>query len=208
MKVIDFKSTIKWYDKNAKKYGSNLQPLLSQDLADGFINLVGKNKTILDAGCAAGRDSDYFFNNGLNVIGVDLSDGLIKIAKEKYPKINFIKADFRKLPFNNDYFDGIWAYASLVHMDKLEDTQSALSEFKRVLKKDGILYVYIKTNIKETDVVSDKLSSHPRFFRYYTKEQIEKLVTDLNFKIFSSDYSEDLVGRKEVQWFGIFARKN
>ncbi|MFA6007984.1 MAG: class I SAM-dependent methyltransferase [Candidatus Shapirobacteria bacterium] len=208
MKVVDSKSTIKWYDANAKDYALNSQPYLSKDLADRFIDLVGIDKTILDAGSAAGRDSGYFFSKGLNVVGVDLSDGLVKIAKEKYPKISFIKADFKKLPFNDNYFDGIWAHASLVHMDKVEDTQFAIEEFKRVLKKDGILYIYVKTSKKETDIVSDKLSNHSRFFRYYSKKQIEGLITGLDFRILSSEFDEDLAGRKEVRWVAIFAKKS
>jgi len=169
---------------------------------------VGMHKKILDAGSAAGRDSNYFFNKGLNVVGVYLSNELIKIAKEKYPKISFIKADFKNLPFKNNYFDGVWAHASLVHMDKTEDTQMALKEFKRVLKRNGILYVYVKTNKKETDIVSDKLSNHFRFFRYYSKKQIEGLIRDLDFKILSSEFDEDLAGRKEVRWVAIFAKKS
>jgi len=83
----------------------------------------------------------------------------------------------------------------------------AIKEFRRVLKRDGILYVYVKTSEKETDIVSDKLSNHSRFFRYYSKEQIEGLIRHLDFEILSSEYDEDLAGRKEVRWVAIFARK-
>lgn len=154
---------------------------------------------ILDAGSAAGRDSHYFFQKGLRVTGVDLSEGLLKIAVKKYPEIEFVKADFRKLPFENNYFNGIWAHASLVHMDKLADTIDSLKEFKRILKMDGILYVYVKTDKRETSIVNDKLSGHDRFFRYYSKKQIEQLIKTLNFKIISSEFDKDLAGRTGVR---------
>ena len=207
MKAVDSKSTIRWYDANAETYASNIEPYISIALANKFIKLLGKGKKILDAGSAAGRDSHYFFNKGLEVTGVDLSEELIEIARKKCPEIEFIKADFRKLPFEDNFFDGVWAHAALVHMEKIEDIKRALKEFKKVLKKDGILYVYVKTGKKETDIVSDKLSGHKRFFRYYSKEQIEGLIKELNFKIISSEFDKDLAGRIDVQWIAVFARK-
>jgi len=66
-------------------------------------HLVG-NGTVLDAGCGAGRDTNILANIGFSTIGIDVSRGLIRLAKQKFPKLNFIIGDIRKLPFSDDYF--------------------------------------------------------------------------------------------------------
>jgi ubiquinone/menaquinone biosynthesis C-methylase UbiE len=207
MNRIDSESTLSWYDTNAKNYASNIEPYISIALADTFVKLLGEGKNILDAGSAAGRDTNYFLHKGLKVTGVELSKELNKIAKEKYPEIDFVNTDFRKLPFEKNSFDGVWAHASLVHMQKVKDVKTSLKEFKRVLKTDGILYIYVKTGEKKTDIVSDKLSGHKRFFRYYSKKQIEGLIEEQNFKIISSEFDKDIAGRADVKWIAVFARK-
>ena len=48
---------------------------------------------------------------GADVTGVDISDGLITIAKESYPECDFKVMDMEKLEFTDESFD--FAYSSL-----------------------------------------------------------------------------------------------
>ena len=207
MKVTDAASTIAWYDENAEQYARNLAPHpASPEFIDKFVSyLDGTN--VLDAGCSPGRDSILLSGQGLDVTGLDLSEGLIRIAKAAYPRITFIQGDFLSLPFEDNVFDGVWSHASLVHMQTKQDAEDALAEFNRVLNINGVLFVFVKTSEKETDVVVDKLSRHDRFFRYYSQEEMTGMLKSQGFEILESFQSDDPAGRKDVKWLVFYARK-
>jgi len=85
-----------------------------------------------------------FKDNGADVVGVDISEGLLEVARSANPDIEFVHANFTKLPFPNTAFDGVWSHASLVHLETLAEVKQSLAEFNRVLKPKGYLYVYVK----------------------------------------------------------------
>jgi ubiquinone/menaquinone biosynthesis C-methylase UbiE len=213
MKIKGFSDTIKWYDKNARKYAKAIESLSSQDYIEKFANLLPKGSKVLDAGCAAGRDSKLLADKGLKVVGVDLSKNLLNIAKENNPDIKFVEADFRELPFANDSFDGIWSSASLLHLETVEDVKKSLSEFTRVLKDNRIICIMVKAKNanKKFTLIKDKLSNHYRFFQFFTKEEISNLLQQNEFKIISIEqYNEtekNPKGRPEVEWIVVFGKK-
>lgn len=81
---------------------------------------------------------------GSNVIGIDVIDESLKEAK-KYAKennvddkVSFIKANALNLPFEDGYFDFVWASNVTSFID---DKNKAINEYLRVLKIGGILVV-------------------------------------------------------------------
>ncbi len=209
MKVKGFADTIDWYNKNASGYANATYSHAPTGIINKFVKMLPDNPELLDAGCGPGRDSAILHSKGAIVTGLDISEGLLKIAKEKNPGISFIKGDFRALPFEDEKFDGVWAHAALVHLESIEDVRKSLQEFYRILSDNGILHIYVKaqTGNKKTAVVTDDVSLHDRFFRYYTKDEMKEYLEDLGFKIRQMVMEEDLHGRKEVKWISIFAEK-
>jgi len=99
-----------------------------------------KGKKILDVGCGHGRDARYLSERGFEVVGIDLSRNLLKIARRMAPKAKFLLMDMRDLKFGDEEFDGIWSCASFLHIPKREALET-LREFRRVLKPGGLLYL-------------------------------------------------------------------
>ena len=69
---------------------------------------IQKNAKVLDAACGYGRLAPVF----KNYTGVDFSPDFVKIAKKISPKKQFLQADLRKLPFEDDTYD--WAVCSSI----------------------------------------------------------------------------------------------
>ena len=209
MDIIGNKDTINWYNENAHKYAADTDHITFEAAAGDFLERLVPNPKILDAGCGSGRDSATLTNLGAEVTGIDLSRGLIDIAKHKRPGITFIEGSFLDIPYENETFDGVWSHASVVHLDTIEDVKRALNEFHRVLKPGGQLYLLVKkqTSKEKTAVVSDSLSNHERFFRYYTEGELTTLLEESDYRLREIATEDDPHGREEIKWIKVFARK-
>ncbi|MFC5720550.1 class I SAM-dependent methyltransferase [Streptomyces gamaensis] len=98
---------------------------------------------ILDAGCGPGRDLARFTAHGHLARGVDLNPVFVEMASAHAPTS---RCDLRSLAarFPAATFDGIWAAASLVHLQDHE-TVDVLGQFARLLRPGGKLYACLKS---------------------------------------------------------------
>lgn len=209
MKITGFKDTIEWYNQNAQYYAKEADKVDTSEHINEFVALLPKHANILDAGCGDGRDSGRIAERGFSVTGYDISAGLLEIARKHHPDVKFIEGDLRTLPFKSESFDGIWVYASLLHLEKVEDVQKALRECYRVLQPGGIIYGCVKKqtgNIKIA-VVTDSVSKHDRFFQYFTEQEIQELLKASGFDVLKTIQDDDLQGRAEVKWIIFIGKK-
>ena len=102
-----------------------------------FIDTIGPDDRLLDAGCGAGRTTIYAHLKGLRVIGFELSSGSLKSIKSRYP-VALVQASNLGLPFRTDSFDAIISDGVIPYTD---EPRAALEETLRVLKEDGRLFV-------------------------------------------------------------------
>lgn len=103
----------KWYESlfenAARKYDEEIFVKGTKGECDFIEKESGFDKSlkILDVGCGTGRHAIELTKRGYNVTGIDLSDSLLKRAKQKAAEqnlqIDFQKHDARNLPFNNEF---------------------------------------------------------------------------------------------------------
>jgi len=170
---------------------------------DHFSDQFSKGSSILDVGSGAGRDALYLANRDLSVTGIDFSEKLVQIAKEKVPDGKFYVIDFEELSFPEGSFDGIWASASLYHIPKA-NLPSTLRKINFVLKNNGLFFSLFRvgegerfTEEKRGDAVLK------RFAAYYQPQELEDLLSKAGFKSITSEL--DLI--ETGGWVGLFARK-
>lgn len=75
---------------------------------------------------------------------VDAYTDAVKYAQKKYPQIHFLCAEAENLPYKNDQFDLVLCYETIEHV---RNPQKAMSEMKRVLKKDGTLVLAMDSGV-------------------------------------------------------------
>lgn len=96
---------------------------------------------LLDVGCGTGyylsRLADLFERSS----GVDVSDGMLSIARANYPALDVRKAGAERLPFADASFDAVISCRVLTH---IADIDNAFAEIGRVLRPFGVAVV---TNI-------------------------------------------------------------
>lgn len=138
--------TVEYYNKNAKEYFDNTININMESLYSPFLELMPPRGKILDAGCGSGRDSLYFKKRGYEVVGIDASEKLAKLASTVLGK-PILNISFRELEFQ-DEFDGIWACGSLLHVPKNEIGE-VIIRLSNALRKNGVIYASFKYGIGE-----------------------------------------------------------
>ncbi len=139
---------IEYYNKQAQKKqeagdfeGFNLNLLNSYQSCCQWIEKNSQGKKILDYGCGNGVHSIFLAKNGAEVIGIDLSEPSLEVAKSKAKKqgvedkIKFLKMDCEIMDFPDDFFDIIFDGGTFSSLD----LNKALPELVRVLRPNGFL---------------------------------------------------------------------
>lgn len=99
---------------------------------------AGPGMKILDLACGTGSSTAEFAAKGAEVVGCDLSAGMIARGKELYPHLNLIEGDATDLPFADATFDTATISYGLRNV---VDTEKALREMLRVTKPGGKIVI-------------------------------------------------------------------
>lgn len=139
---MDSKKVKVCYDVVAPEYAAQLFHELSHKPLDRLLlrqfaaENIGKGKMI-DLGCGPGQITRFLADSGVkDILGTDLSAGMIAKAKELSPGLAFQTADMLKLGFPDEHFSSAVAFYAIVHFSA-EQLQTALNEIFRVLKPGG-----------------------------------------------------------------------
>ena len=149
-------------------------------LAKKAVKVFGPFKSVLEIGCAAGIDTFYLARHSKSIIGIDIIQDVIDIAKtnlKKQPKsiqskIIFETGDAEKLKYNDKQFDFVYSL-SVLHSTNIK---KSLKEIRRVLIDTGksIIYVYIKSNTKDTVVDKNEfLTTCNKYFNIVSQNEVE-----------------------------------
>lgn len=184
-----------YYNKNAQEFFNQTVKADMSELYDIFLkNLPCNEGKILDLGCGSGRDSKYFLDSGFELVAMDISEELGKRASE-YIGQKVIIQDMRNLHYQNEFI-GIWACASLLHLDEDEIVETLRKIFKS-LKRDGIVYISFKYGDKNYE-------KDGRKFTCFTYEKFIKIGKEFENKILQWFITEDVrADRKSEKWFNI-----
>lgn len=132
--------TLNYYNQNADSFIEGTVSVNFKEVQDKFLQMLS-GKKILDFGCGSGRDTMYFLKSGFDVTATDGSEELCKYASE-YTGIQVKQMLFQDLD-EVDYYDGIWACSSILHLSKNE-LRIVMNKMSRALKSGGIIYTSFK----------------------------------------------------------------
>ena len=94
-----------------------------------------KKQNILDLCCGTGDIARLLKKySSAKVVGVDVSQEMLKIAKSKSNDIEYVLSNVEQLPFEDNQFDIVTVSFGLRN---IKDKTSAIKEIARVLKNDG-----------------------------------------------------------------------
>lgn len=144
------------------------------------LNYINPDFVVLDAACGSGYGSEILAGRAKKVVGADASSHAIKYANNCHKKdnIEFIESDLNKsLDFPNDYFDMIVSLETLEHV---LDQEKMISEFRRILKKGGLLLI----SSPDREIITGKAGNDNK---YHIKELSKKEFVSLLRNFFDVD---------------------
>jgi len=174
--------TMNAHDNIAKKYYKAYKDDKSDlEYIDKFLERC-KYK-ILDLGCGMGHYSKYIQAKGYEVVGVDFSEEMLKIARETTENIKFIEADICELPEDIDKdFDGVLIAYVLQHLSK-EETAHCLLDLKKYIVQSSNLLVFLREGNR---VLNENEPFNPSFgyiIKEYTREEIVELLGECGYEV-------------------------
>ena len=211
MEIYDnVRETREGYNSIASRYFNKWHKLdFFQKLhLERFADRVGNGARILDAGCGTGKDSHYLCQIGLNVVGLDISESMLRKSREVDcdGRISVVLGDMRYTPFADSTFRGVWTNSALVH---LQNKREALEEFDRLLEPEGMLHICVQNGEHPFYVQKQNESGDTkRMYAFYDKRHwfypnLPELKTDLTIVGFKPSW----LNSRKARWLRVYARK-
>ena len=146
MDEIDPAAVERGYDALAAAYATRLAGELEHKPFDRwwlqrFASLVQGHAPVLDLGCGPGHVARFLTDLGVaSVVGVDLSEGMLREARRLNPRVSFKRGDMLALPYGDAEVGGIVAFYAIVHFTPGQ-LAVAFREMQRVLRPGGFALV-------------------------------------------------------------------
>lgn len=102
--------------------------------------LEGNGRSVVDAGCGSGRMTRLLSSLGVDTSGIDVSAGMIEVARRTCPGLGFEVAELGKLPYADMQLGGVFAWYSIIHSAPHE-LPGVFAEFFRVLAPGGFALI-------------------------------------------------------------------
>jgi ubiquinone/menaquinone biosynthesis C-methylase UbiE len=185
------------WDARAKSYDKNVMETFEkayQLTSTAILEVIKPDSKVLEIGCGTGIVTLSIAPHLKEITGVDISPNMVAIAREKAEKIKIENVDFRvedayKLAFENSDFDVV-LLPNLLHV--VADPEAVLQEAHRLLKPEGVLVTVtdclggpapLKVHIRILYPRLLKLLGKIKYFHFYKKSDLQKLLRDKGFKI-------------------------
>ena len=131
----------KSYDSKAEKYEATFDGKFTVKFKKELVKKVNiqDGNNVLDVACGNGRLLQMFSKTAdFHGFGIDISENMIRCAREMNPTMNFQVAGCDKAPFEKEKMDIVTVCAAFHHFPNINDFAG---EMYRIMKQDGIIYI-------------------------------------------------------------------
>jgi SAM-dependent methyltransferase len=175
------------YDALAEEYARRIFDELKdkpfdRELLDRFAQRIKAHGLTCDMGCGPGHVGRYLCERGVNILGLDLSEGMLRVARRLNPGMQFVQGSMASLGLRSNALGGIAAFYSIIHLLG-EQLALGLQEFRRVLRPgaSAMIAFHLGTEVLHEDELWGKRISLD--LRLFTTNEVVKCLEQAGFKI-------------------------
>ncbi len=187
-----------------------------------FCKYVDKKSIVLDVGCGYGRTLNELHNLGYEkLIGIDFSKAMIDRGIEKYPFLDLRLKKSSKIDFEDSSVDAVILFAVLTCIYNSEEQKELISEIRRVLKPNGVIYINDfllnndERNLKRYREFENEYGFYGTFrlpdggvCRHHSEEWIKELLKEFNELEYQKLIFTTMNGNKSNGFFYIGKKNN
>ena len=192
--------TLEYYNDNAASFVGDTVNAKMNSIQEEFLQYVKEGGRILDLGCGSGRDSKLLLDRGYEVVAIDGSRELCKVAAD-YTGIDVVNTTFQD--YQTDLqFDGIWACASLLHVP-INELQLIIHKYVGMLCEGGVFYMSFKYGEFEGD-------RNGRFFTDMTEKRLHEIIDQIPGAVIISENvtGDSRPGRSDEKWLNAYVKRS
>lgn len=196
------------YDRIAERYLS-WSDSVDNDPRDRFLGELADRlpdgARVLDLGCGAGIPSTRRLAERFEVVGVDISEAQLDLARKNVPEATFVRADFSELTFPGGSFDGIVAFYSISHVPRDEHARL----FSRVagwLKPGGLFLATL--GAEDSPDWTGEWLGVPMFFSSHGADENRRLLHAAGLSLVLDEIVAMREPEGEVKFLWVLAQKS
>lgn len=192
--------TVLTYNQSAQQLADKFDRLGARvaDIEEVFALVEGDAPMVLEIGCGNGRDAAVICQKTPRYLGIDVSEKLIELARQKVPQGHFEIFDVETYPFPQK-IDIVFAFASLIHTPK-EVLRGIFAKIFDALMPGGLFRLSMKWSDPASEVTKDD-EFGTRTYYLYSQGDIEELGSQ--FRVLKSEVGE----LKGQMWLEVLLQK-
>ena len=150
-----------------------------------FCSKLPENASVLDFGCGPGLPfTKELVKRGFEVTAIDISDTMIKVARNNVPEAKFIRVSMTDIDFEEE-FDGIFSGYTMLCLDP-KNFEIAAKKAAKSLKQGGVFFLSLNEPPPEghdeaenyTEIMDQKMYSRP-----YTEDEVRAIFSKFDMRI-------------------------
>eukprot|EP01080_Neovahlkampfia_damariscottae_P011306 gene11306-4117_t len=204
--------------EHVEKVYNEIAPHFSQTrtrpwpFVEKFLKSQKDDSLVADVGCGNGK---YFFVNNskkklildslfnkkeITMIGSDLSEGLIKICRDR--NLQCFVADGLLLPYRSNTFDSAISIAVIHHFSTIERRIQSIQELSRIIKPNGLILIYVwafeqekyeKKNEQDVFISWELQKKYQKENEIYETNEDGKVIFQRYYHLFKKNELENLI---------------
>jgi len=186
----------KGYEKAADDYLSKRDQFKNDKYLEKFNLLLSPGSLILDLGCGAGKPIDEFFiKHGHRVIGIDISQKQIELAKRNVPEGEFKVEDMSDLKIGEYPVDAVVSFYAVFHIRR-EEHKGLFEKIYSFLPFGGFILVTMGSS--EWEGLEKDFHGTGMFWSHFGADKNRKIIEDSGFSILLSEIDESGGERHQI----------
>ena len=182
--------------------------MVEGDPRDRFLNeLAGRlhdNASVLDLGCGAGVPSTKQLARRFEVVGVDISEEQLRLARANVPAARFMRGDLSELEFEDGSFDGVTAFYSVSHIPR-EEHGALFKKIARWLRPGGFFLASL--GVADSPDWTGEWLGVPMFFSSYNADTNRRLLKTAGLVLILDEVVTMKEPEGEVAFFWVLVQK-
>lgn len=178
---VDYRELVRrGYDACAEEYGASRRSQAGDEIR-GLLERLEDGASVLDVGCGAGVPIAQALSRRYRITGVDMSEGMVRLARRNVPEGEFVCGDVMSVEFEEGSFDAVVAFYSIFHLPREE--HGAL--FRRIWQwlKPGGYFLCTLSRRDEEAYTEDDFFGVTMFWSNFELSKSSQMLREVGFEV-------------------------